>query len=98
MSSTHLDDLKQRMDAAVAAEDFETAGKLRDQIQSVTHGNLVRGVEPAAKASYFQRQTPGKMGLGTDQQVYAPPPGWTPPKKPDPMTAGHSKGGRRRKG
>jgi hypothetical protein len=36
------------------------------------------------------------MGLGTDQQVYAPPPGWVPPKKPDPMTAGHSKGGRRK--
>ncbi len=97
MSSTHLDDLKTQMEAAVAAQDFETAGKLRDQIESVMHGNLVRGVEASPQASYFQRQLPGKMGLGTDQQVYAPPPGWVPPKKPDPMTAGHSRGARRRK-
>lgn len=98
MPNTHLDDLKRQMEEAVASQDFETAGKLRDQIEGVMRGNLVRGVEEAPKASYFQRQVPGKMGLGTDQQVYAPPPGWVPPKKPDPMTAGHSKGGRRRKG
>ena len=96
MPTTHLDDLKRQMEEAVAAQDFETAGKLRDQIESVMHGNLVRGVEEAPQASYFQRQVPGKMGLGTDQQVYAPPPGWVAPKKPDPMTAGHSKGGRRK--
>jgi hypothetical protein len=84
------------MEEAVAAQDFETAGKLRDQIESVHRGNLVRGVEETPQASYFQRQVPGKMGLGTDQQVYAPPPGWVAPKKPDPMTAGHSKGGRRK--
>jgi hypothetical protein len=96
MPNTHLDDLKQQMEEAVAAQDFETAGKLRDQIESVHRGNLVRGVEDAPQASYFQRQVPGKMGLGTDQQVYAPPPGWVAPKKPDPMTAGHSKGGRRK--
>jgi hypothetical protein len=98
MPTTHLDDLKRRMEEAVASQDFETAGKLRDQIEGVMRGNLVRGVEEAPQASYFQRQVPGKMGLGTDQQAYVPPPGWVPPKKPDPMTAGHSKGGRRRKG
>lgn len=98
MTTTHLDDLKQQMDDAVAAQDFETAGKLRDQIESVRHGNLVRGVGDAPQASYFQRQVPGKMGLGSDQQAYVPPPGWVPPQKPDPMTAGHSRGGRRRKG
>jgi hypothetical protein len=96
MPTTHLDDLKRQMEEAVAAQDFETAGKLRDQIESVHRGNLVRGVEETPQASYFQRQVPGKMGLGTDQQVYAPPPGWVAPKKPDPMTAGHSKGGRRK--
>ena len=96
MPNTHLDDLKVQMEEAVASQDFETAGKLRDQIESVHRGNLVRGVEEPPQASYFQRQVPGKMGLGTDQQVYAPPPGWVPPKKPDPMTAGHSKGGRRK--
>lgn len=97
MSSTHLDDLKRQMEEAVAALDFETAGKLRDQIEDIVRDNRVRGVEAPAQASYFQRQVPGKMGLGTDQQVYAPPPGWVPPKKPDPMTAGHSRGARRRK-
>lgn len=97
MSNTHLDDLKHQMEEAVAAQDFEMAGKLRDQIEAITHGNRVRGVETASQASYFQRQVPGKMGLGTDQQVYEPPPGWVPPRKPDPMTAGHSRGARRRK-
>lgn len=96
MSATHLDNLKQQMEEAVAAQDFEMAGKLRDQIEAVRRGNLVRGVEEEPRASYFQRQVPGKMGLGTDQQVYAPPEGWVPPKKPDPMTAGHSRGGRRK--
>jgi hypothetical protein len=98
MPTTHLDDLKRQMEEAVASQDFETAGKLRDQIEGVMRGNLVRGVEEAPQASYFQRQVPGKMGLGSDQQAYVPPPGWIPPKKPDPMTAGYSKGGRRRKG
>jgi hypothetical protein len=31
------------------------------------------------------------MGLGTSQQRAEPPPGWSPPKKPDPMTRGTSK-------
>ncbi len=98
MSNTHLDDLKQQMEEAVAAQDFETAGKLRDQIEDLLRGNLVRGVEDEPQASYFQRQVPGRMGLGTDQQVYTPPEGWIPPKKPDPLTTGHSRGARRRKG
>ncbi len=97
MSRTHLDDLKAQMEEAVAALDFETAGKLRDQIEDLLRDNRVRGVEDAPRASYFQRQVPGKMGLGTDQQVYAPPPDWVPPPKPDPMTTGHSRGARRRK-
>jgi hypothetical protein len=37
------------------------------------------------------------MGLGTDQQAHRPPAGWVPPPKPDPMTAGHRRGGRRSK-
>ena len=97
MPTHHLDDLRLQMEEAVAAQDFETAGKLRDKIDDVLRDNRVRGLEPAPQASYFQRQVPGKMGLGTDQQVYAPPEGWVPPKKPDPMTAGHSRGARRRK-
>lgn len=97
MPNTHLDELRRLMQQAVDAEDFETAGKLRDQIEDILRENRVRGVEPAPQASYFQRQVPGKMGLGSDQQVYAPPEGWVPPQKPDPMTAGHSRGARRRK-
>ncbi len=41
---------------------------------------------PDPKASKLRRQEPGKMGLGTSDQKMKPPPGWTPPKRPDPMT------------
>lgn len=79
-------ELQRRMAEAVAAEDFETAARLRDELRALK-----------GPGSYFQRQTPGKMGLGTDQQVYKPPAGWRPPKRPDPLTSGHKPGGRRRK-
>lgn len=95
---SHLDELKAQMEAAVAAQDFETAGKLRVEIEGIQHSALVRNVGDQPQASYFQRQTPGKMGLGTDQPVPRKPEGWVPPKKPDPMTANHSRGGRRTKG
>jgi hypothetical protein len=94
---SHLDELKEQMEAAVAAQDFETAGKLRVEIEGIQHSAMVRDVESQPQASYFQRQTPGKMGLGTDQPVPKRPEGWAPPKKPDPMTANHSRGGRRSK-
>lgn len=93
---SRLDELKAELEQAVAAEDFETAGKLRDQIDAIRHSAKVRDVEGAPQASYFQRQVPGRMGLGTDQPVPKTPDGWTPPRKPDPMTANHSKGGRRK--
>ncbi|WP_297509580.1 UvrB/UvrC motif-containing protein [uncultured Caulobacter sp.] len=95
---SHLDDLKQQLDDAVAAQDFETAAKLRVEIEGIQHSALVREVEPRPRASYFERQVPGRMGLGTDQPVPKKPDGWVMPKKPDPMTANHSRGGRRRKG
>lgn len=94
---SHLDDLKTQLEEAVAAQDFETAAKLRDEILSIQHSALVRDVEDPPQASYFKRQVPGRMGLGTDQPVPRKPDGWVPPQKPDPMTAGHSRGGRRRK-
>jgi hypothetical protein len=80
-----LDELHRRMQAAAAAMDFEEAGRLRDRI------NLVRGGAPAdaavqADTSGLSRQQPGSMGLGTSRQHVTPPPGWTPPRKPDPMT------------
>jgi len=70
--------LERRMAEAVAADDFETAAGLRDRIAAL---------KAKDGASLFRRQTPGRMGLGTDQQVMAPPRGWKPPKKPDPMTS-----------
>ena len=94
---SHLDELKEQLEEAVAAQDFETAGKLRVEIEGIQHSALVRDVEARPQASYFQRQVPGKMGLGTDQSVPKRPEGWTPPRKPDPLTANHSRGGRRTK-
>jgi len=75
-------DLERRMAEAAAADDFETAARLRDALNALTG---------------LRRQVPGRMGLGTDQAAYRPPPGWTPPKRPDPMTAGHKPGGRKRR-
>jgi hypothetical protein len=62
------------MAKAAADQDFELAAALRDRLVQ-------------AKASLFERQVPGRMGLGTDQQAYQPPKGWIPPKKPDLMTS-----------
>lgn len=45
----------------------------------------------SADVSGLTRQQPGRMGLGTSQQRVTPPPGWTPPPKPDPMTRGRSR-------
>jgi hypothetical protein len=83
--SAEIEELQKRMEVAAAALDFEEAKRLRDQL------NLLRGgasAEEAAAAdtSGLIRQQPGRMGLGTSQQRMTPPPGWTPPKKPDPMT------------
>ena len=78
MSGDDLAALERRMAGAVEAEDFEAAARLRDQISMLK----ARDAE-----SMFRRQTPGRMGLGTDQQVLAPPKGWKPPKKPDLMTS-----------
>lgn len=83
--SAEIEDLQKRMEAAAEALDFEEARRLRDRL------NLLRGgasAEDAAAAdtSGLTRQQPGRMGLGTSQQRMTPPPGWTPPQKPDSMT------------
>jgi hypothetical protein len=76
-------DLERRMAQAAADQDFELAARLRDRLAALRGENL-----PAEESgSLFQRQVPGRMGLGSDQQVYRPPEGWTPPPKPDLMTA-----------
>ena len=88
MSDT-VEQLRQRMEAAAAALDFEEARRLRDQI------SLLRGApDPDAVAedvSGLVRQQPGAMGLGTSQQRVTPPEGWHPPPRPDPMTRGRSR-------
>ncbi|HEY2658359.1 MAG TPA: UvrB/UvrC motif-containing protein [Caulobacteraceae bacterium] len=91
-----LETLRQRMEAAAAALDFEEAGRLRDLI-SLWRGRPESEPRAEVDTSRLTRQTPGKMGLGTSDQVMTPPPGWTPPTKPDPMTAGHRPGKRRRR-
>jgi hypothetical protein len=68
------------MAAAVAADDFETAASLRDAIQEA------EAVAAPEASSRLRRQAEGAMGLGTDQPKHQRPAGWTPPKRPDPLT------------
>lgn len=82
-----MEELRQRMEAAAAAMDFEEAGRIRDMM------SLLRGQEGDASSapvdtSGLERQQPGRMGLGTSRQRITPPKDWKPPKKPDPMTRG----------
>lgn len=85
--------LQQQMDDAVAALDFETAGRCRDMINAMRGGATAAEAE-AANFAGLTRQAPGAMGLGTSQQKLTPPAGWRAPPKPDPMTAGRSRRGR----
>jgi hypothetical protein len=88
--TSRIEELRRRMEEAAAAMDFEEAGKLRDQI-SLLRGQDGEGVDEIDPTG-LERQQPGRMGLGTSQQRVTPPPGWKPPKKPDPMTRGRSRG------
>lgn len=88
--TSSIDDLEREMDAAARALDFERARDLRDRI------NLMRGGASPAEAAAVDatglvRQQPGSMGLGTSRQRPVPPPGWKPPRKPDPMTSGQKR-------
>ena len=85
-----LADLQARMDAAAAALDFEEARRLRDRI-SLLRGGADAEAAQAADTAGLTRQQPGAKGLGSSQQRLTPPPGWTPPPKPDPMTQGRSR-------
>jgi hypothetical protein len=76
-------ELTARMQAAAAAEDFEQAARLRNEIEEL-------------RAPTVRQPPPGQMGLGTNIPVAAPPAGWKRPKKPDPMTANHRPRGRPR--
>jgi hypothetical protein len=90
MDDDTIDDLRRRMEAAAQAMDFEEAQRLRDRINLI-RGGASREDAERADTSGLTRQTPGAMGLGTSQQRVTPPPGWKPPRKPDPMTHGHNR-------
>ena len=85
-----IEDLRKRMEAAADAMDFEEAQRLRDRITLIRGGASTEDAAQADTAGLI-RQKPGGMGLGTSQQRMTPPPGWTPPRKPDPMTRGHNR-------
>ena len=68
-------ELEAQMRKAAADEDFERAATLRNEIEDLKGGALVR------------KPPPGQMGLGTHVPVGAPPENWKKPKKPDPMTS-----------
>ncbi|MFL6846463.1 MAG: UvrB/UvrC motif-containing protein [Allosphingosinicella sp.] len=81
--------LRERMEAAAEALDFEEAKRLRDRI-SLMRGGATAAEAEQADLSGLMRQRPGAMGLGTSQQRVEPPTGWKPPPKPDPLTRGRS--------
>lgn len=89
-----IETLQKRMEDAAAALDFEEAKRLRDQINLI-RGGAIEAEAEAADTSGLVRQKPGAMGIGTSQSRPVAPEGWTPPAKPDPMTKGRSRRGRR---
>ena len=83
--ATNRETLERQMREAAAAGQFELAAKLRDDLRALAD------VDAARDTGDLHRQQPGAMGLGTNRQAVEPPPGWTPPKRPDPMTANRSR-------
>lgn len=81
-----IEDLERRMAQAADAGDFETAALLRDAIARLKSGE-----------SNLVEQQPGRMGLGSSQEMYRRDPTKPLPKKPDLMTKGVKPGGGRRK-
>ncbi len=75
--ATDRDRLAAEMHAAAAAGDLERAAKLRDELRALS-------TDPAE----IHKPVPGAMGIGTQHPRPERPPGWKPPKKPDPMTRG----------
>jgi hypothetical protein len=69
-----VEELTRQMAEAAAAEDFERAASLRNELD-------------ALRGAGIRKPPPGEMGLGTHIPVSAPPKGWKRPKKPDPMTS-----------
>lgn len=88
--ATNRETLERQMQEAAAAGKFEVAAKLRDELQALAD------VDAARETGDLHRQQPGAMGLGTSRQAVVPPPGWVPPRRPDPMTTNRSKSRGRR--
>lgn len=72
---------QEQLARALAAGDSARADALRVRLAELESG----------QASYLRPQQPGAMGLGTSDEVPRRPAGWKPPKRPDPMTSGHSR-------
>lgn len=87
MNEDDIEALERAMAEAALAEDFEAAARLRDRIAALKAQDGAGQESGKHSESLFQRQVPGRMGLGTDQQVFAPPKGWKPPSKPDLFTS-----------
>jgi hypothetical protein len=88
--AARIEHLRERMERAADALDFDEARKLRDEIL-LLRGGATPEAAGTADTRGLDRQRPGSMGLGTSQQRVTPPPGWKPPPKPDPMTAGRNR-------
>lgn len=91
-----IETLQSLMDAAAQALDFEEARRLRDRISLMRGGATATDAEQADLSGLI-RQRPGAMGLGTNQQQVAPPPGWRAPTRPDSLTANRTTRGRKRR-
>lgn len=83
--ATNRETLERQMREAAAAGKFELAAKLRDDLKALADADAAR------ETGDLYRQQPGAMGLGSSRQAVEPPPGWVPPKRPDPMTANRTK-------
>jgi hypothetical protein len=90
-----IETLRQKMEAAAQALDFEEARRLRDTITLISGGARTDELENSDVAG-LTRQQPGAMGLGTGQPRVAPPAGWTPPPRPDLKTRGQRRRPRRK--
>lgn len=88
--ATTRETLEAQMRAAAEACDFERAARLRDELRAI------READAAAMRGDIFQPAPGAMGLGSSRQAVTPPSGWTPPRRPDPMTSGRAR--RRRRG
>ena len=89
-----IETLREKMDAAAQALDFEEAKRLRDRITLMSGGALPSEAEQADLAG-LSRQQPGAMGLGTGQPRVTPPADWIPPARPDLQTRGKNRPTRR---